>query len=235
MKNTLIFDFDDTICNTTECIEQALEQCHKKFVKLLPNVSLQDLKRADKEAFKELFYYDRVPVYRASFLIWYRILKKLKIKENPILIYNMYKTLHKEVTKNIRLNSGIKRLLRYAKKHKMKIGILSNGNFIEKLERLIKLKIYNSNIRLLTSDITGYEKPDPRAFRRILRMLNSKPSNTIFIGDTLSTDILGAQRAGIMPVLYLRKNMNYSKAKLHKLKYIVKDHNDVINILESLQ
>lgn len=234
MINTLIFDFDDTICNTTECIEEALAHCYLKLVKYYPRITHKDFVKADHEAFKELFYHDRIPVYRASIRIWFRIFKKLKLKQDVVIIYRMYKYLHQTVAKNIRLNDGLKELWDYALENKLKIGILSNGAFLEKIERLIKLDLYTPKVKVVTSDLTGYDKPDPKAFRKMLRILNSKPSQSVFIGDTPSTDIFGAKRVRILPILFKQKDKQYKSTDFKHCKYIVKSHREIIDILEKI-
>jgi len=44
-------------------------------------------------------------------------------------------------------------------------------------------------------------KPGKDAFVRACRLLGVKPAQTVFVGDQLITDVLGAQRAGIRAVL----------------------------------
>lgn len=234
MIKTLIFDFDDTVCNTTQCLEEGLKHSYRKLSEFYPKVTYQAFIRANTNAFKELFYYDRIPVYRASILVWFRILKKLKIKEDEVLIYTMYKYLYRYMTKNIQLKQGFKELMKFTKKNDIKLGILSNGSFLEKMERYIKLKIYRYKIKLVTSDIIGTEKPDPRSFRKILKMLKAKPSQTIFVGDTPSTDIIGAKRVGITPILMKRQSRSYTKQDEEVCDYFVTSHTEIINIIQSL-
>lgn len=234
MIKTLIFDFDDTVCNTTQCLEEGLKHCYRKLSEFYPEVTYENFITANTDAFKELFYHDRIPVYRASILIWFRIFKKLKIKEDEVLIYTMYRYLYKYMTKNIQFKQGFKELMKFTKKNDIKLGILSNGSFLEKMERYIKLKIYRYKIKLVTSDIIGTEKPDPKSFRKILKMLKAKPSQTVFIGDTPSTDIVGARRVGIMSILMKRQSRSYTKQDEDACDYSINSHAEVINIIKFL-
>ena len=45
-------------------------------------------------------------------------------------------------------------------------------------------------------------KPDPRIFKPALEALGTKPAYTLYVGDTLHADVVGATRAG-MPVVQL--------------------------------
>ncbi len=44
-------------------------------------------------------------------------------------------------------------------------------------------------------------KPDPAIFKHALELSQSSPENTLYLGDNYFTDVVGAQRAGLQPVL----------------------------------
>jgi putative hydrolase of the HAD superfamily len=146
----------------------------------------------------------------------------------------MYKHMYNYVEKHIQPTAGLYDLLRFAKANKMKVGILSNGAFLEKMERYNRLKLSKYKVRLITSDVIGYEKPDPRAFRKILKITRSKPNQSIFIGDTPSTDISGASRIGITPILFRRESKSYTPQDLSCTSYVISSHKEVIKIIEEL-
>ena len=50
---------------------------------------------------------------------------------------------------------------------------------------------------ILISGEVGVGKPDCRIFRMALDALSASPSETVMVGDSLTRDILGAQRAGL--------------------------------------
>ena len=45
-------------------------------------------------------------------------------------------------------------------------------------------------------------KPDPGIFEHALYLAESSPEATAYIGDNYYTDVLGAQEAGLYPILY---------------------------------
>jgi HAD superfamily hydrolase (TIGR01549 family) len=47
----------------------------------------------------------------------------------------------------------------------------------------------------------GAWKPDPAIFERAFRESDSSPDQTVYIGDNYYADIIGAQRAGMLPIL----------------------------------
>ena len=194
MIKTVLFDFDDTVCNTTECVEKALDHCYSQLSEQFPHITREEFIKADIDAFRELFYQERVPVYRASILIWFRIFKKLNLNENEVLIYKMYKYLYQNVTKHIKLNNGFDELVKYAKMNGIKMGILSNGAFLEKMERYEKLGLKKYEIKLITSNLSDFKNQIQEHLDIFWNFLAVKQNETMFIGDTLSADIEGAKK-----------------------------------------
>lgn len=57
---------------------------------------------------------------------------------------------------------------------------------------------------VIDSAIVGVEKPHPEIFRMALRRANVRPEEAVYVGDLYSTDIGGAQAAGLRGILYDR-------------------------------
>ncbi len=80
------------------------------------------------------------------------------------------------------------------------LGVISNsvGTMEEQLNR-VGLATYFHTI--LDSAIVGVEKPHPEIFQIALSRAGIEASQALFVGDTYSTDIGGAQLAGLRGVL----------------------------------
>ncbi len=84
-----------------------------------------------------------------------------------------------------------------ALKPNYKLGLLTNGPTDiqwEKIEALGFDKLFD--IIIVAGD-SGIYKPDVRAFETLLAKLEVAAEHSLFVGDTYSTDILGAQNAGM--------------------------------------
>jgi putative hydrolase of the HAD superfamily len=55
---------------------------------------------------------------------------------------------------------------------------------------------------IVDSTIVGVSKPDPEIFRFALEPMGLRPEQCLYVGDTYRYDIVGAQRAGLHPVLF---------------------------------
>lgn len=83
-------------------------------------------------------------------------------------------------------------------KGKYKLLLLTNGSpdlQQEKLDGVPELAGYFDHI--VISGNFGEGKPSPRIFRHALELLGIEPHEAIMVGDKLTTDILGSNRAGI--------------------------------------
>ena len=87
-------------------------------------------------------------------------------------------------------------------KSKYTLHIITNG-FRESQE----IKITASNLNpyfseVITSECTGFAKPDKRIFQHALERANCTAGNCLMVGDNLEADILGAQNAGLDQVFF---------------------------------
>ena len=80
------------------------------------------------------------------------------------------------------------------------LGVLSNRStpFYEQLEYLGLHEYFK--FALAAGEVESW-KPDPKIFQHALGRLETSPEQTLYVGDNYYADILGAQQAGLQPVL----------------------------------
>ncbi len=80
------------------------------------------------------------------------------------------------------------------------LGVISNsiGTMEEQLRRVDLARYFRA---ILDSAIVGVEKPDARIFRMALASAGVEAPEAVFVGDIHSTDVGGAQGAGLLGVL----------------------------------
>jgi putative hydrolase of the HAD superfamily len=82
----------------------------------------------------------------------------------------------------------------------LRVGVVSNadgraGSVLEAAGLASSLDV------IVDSHLEGVEKPDPEIFRRALARLGATADRTLFVGDIVSIDVVGARGAGLRPVL----------------------------------
>jgi putative hydrolase of the HAD superfamily len=90
-------------------------------------------------------------------------------------------------------------LLESLREHGLKLGLVSNAfDPPDLLHRdLAQLGVAERlDVALFSSEV-GRRKPDPEIFQRALDALEVAPSEALFVGDTLASDIAGAAALGL--------------------------------------
>ena len=119
---------------------------------------------------------------------------------------------------------------------KYKIGLISNtgitpGKVIKKV--MVKYDILKYFQITVFSDEIGYYKPSVILFQEALKHLQSKPENTIHIGDLLHTDIKGAKDCGMLSIWF--NDMNQERQSDIVPDFEVKSMLEIIKVINSLQ
>ncbi|MDD5656340.1 MAG: HAD-IA family hydrolase [Elusimicrobia bacterium] len=74
---------------------------------------------------------------------------------------------------------------------------LSDAPKLEVWLRVVSLGLHHYFDEVVTSADLGAPKPAPEPFRRALKILGTKPEETLMVGDWAERDITGAKRLGI--------------------------------------
>ncbi|MCD6424701.1 MAG: HAD family hydrolase [Anaerolineales bacterium] len=99
-----------------------------------------------------------------------------------------------------------------------KMGLVSNRpNPIEAEVKDLGFKSYFDFC--FTSGEVKMAKPDPKIFEHALYLADSSPEITAYIGDNYYTDIVGAQNAGLYPVLIDPRNI-FPDVECHRINKI---------------
>ncbi|MCF7876186.1 HAD family hydrolase [Candidatus Bipolaricaulota bacterium] len=84
---------------------------------------------------------------------------------------------------------------------KFKLGLLTNGPTSLQGRKIDKLGIESWFNSIIISGEHSMAKPDPRIFEVALEQLNSNRDETIYVGNSLEYDVLGANKAQL-PVIW---------------------------------
>jgi putative hydrolase of the HAD superfamily len=112
-------------------------------------------------------------------------------------------------------------------KNKYNLHVITNG-----FEETQHLKLTNSKLNhyfeeIITSERSGYKKPDERMFQFSLELTKANPATSIMIGDSLEADILGAKSSGMKQVYFNPNGIEHSEELTHEIKSL----KELMNIL----
>ena len=79
-----------------------------------------------------------------------------------------------------------------------RIALLSNFDHAPAAEAMIDdMGLRKYFVHIAISDKLGWRKPHPRVFLRLVEELGVEPGETLYVGDTYETDVVGAKSAGL--------------------------------------
>lgn len=120
-----------------------------------------------------------------------------------------------------------------------RLGLISNASDLPDLNRLVKnagLRKYFTTIVVSASE--KIRKPDPKIFEKALNLTGSTPSTSIMVGDTLTADILGAQKSGLRAVWITRRANRPENARVQSLvipDWKITQLSELVPLLNSIQ
>lgn len=89
-----------------------------------------------------------------------------------------------------------------ALKADFRLGIISNGITANQERKLRSAGIREFFDDLITIDLAGFPKPDPRIFSFALERAGVPASRAMHIGDSYQSDVLGAHAAGFSVIFF---------------------------------
>lgn len=122
------------------------------------------------------------------------------------------------------IDAGVRGMLEQLRSAGTKLAIVSNtvvpGHCLDRhLEQEGLLEFFP--IRVYSSD-TRYRKPHPRIFQIALEKVGAKPERTVFVGDLLQTDIVGARRSGMKTIWKPARHAKHAHPGKHKPDLIIR-------------
>jgi len=117
------------------------------------------------------------------------------------------------------IESGI---LEKLKERDIVLGVISNWDS-RLTSTLENLELANHFKFILPSAVVGSAKPDKKIFEEALRLSGVQPHEACHIGDEVKTDIEGAKKLGIHPILLDRDNRfeEYTQRKIKSFLELV--------------
>jgi HAD superfamily hydrolase (TIGR01662 family) len=198
MKKAVIFDFDGVIANTISLDFRIYKEITKKLRKPFPS-SWKGLGELTSGTFKELN-------------------KNLGIRKKEELseAERIYKELRRKWGKEARLFPNVREVIAILKKKGFKIGIISNNyrefvnDFLERtgIEKYIDCFVGHGDAKKL--------KPNPEILLLCMKRLETKPEDTIFIGD-MEVDVEAGRKAKVSKVIAVTWGW-HSRKRLERMK-----------------
>ena len=115
------------------------------------------------------------------------------------------------------------------------VYLLSNAQSCFTLRELELMELRELFDGIVISSDVGYKKPSGEIFRIALEKFGIKAADSVYVGNDMRDDILGAHGAG-MKTAYIetRQSRDYGDLPLPSPNYVAKDHKELKNLLFNL-
>lgn len=177
MVKAVVFDLDDTLYMENEFVEYGLKNAANVAETVYGIVNAN-------EKIRSLYQESKANVFD-------RLVNAEKIKDKETAVAGLVKAYRNCEPKNLHCNPGVLDLLKTLKKKGVRTGIITDG-FADVQKSKIKalgIQEYIDEI-VITDELGGVQcrKPNPIGFEKMLKMLDVKPQEMVYIGDNPNKD-----------------------------------------------
>lgn len=134
---------------------------------------------------------------------------------------------------------GVQEMLQGLSAMGLKLGIISNtASLFQVFDQLEKYGIRKYFRDVTLSSQVGYRKPHPNIFRISLLQMQSDARHSVYVGDTVSRDIIGSKKAGFAYSILIHSQLTKEKDEAlidaPRPDFTVPAIADVLSVCESL-
>ncbi|MBO5712533.1 MAG: YjjG family noncanonical pyrimidine nucleotidase, partial [Acholeplasmatales bacterium] len=190
----LLIDIDDTILDFIASEYYALEQAFKEFGVIYNDETLNTYLKINtsywhKFELKECSYND---IFSNRWIEFFKAINMEPIKDaNDVYFKYLSKS-------SIILPNALKALKKLSLDYD--IYYVTNGNNFVQHNRIYNTPIEKFAKEVFVSELIGYNKPEKKYFDYVLEKTGLKNDEVIVIGDSLSSDMLGARNANMASI-----------------------------------
>lgn len=197
----VLFDLGDTLIRTAEIPAIYRRIAENYGVKL----STDEIREAHKDVGESDAIEGMITSGQEFWVRWNaEVLEKAGIQENKAFLARKIDELWWKYA-DLEVYPDVIETLTQLKSKGLKTGVITNGLKRDYEQILGKLKLTDFFDIVIGIDTCNKAKPDKEIFLHAVNMLNLRPEQAIFIGDSMRFDYEGARNAGLKPLLIDRE------------------------------
>ncbi len=224
----LLWDIDDTLIDFKSSERMALKTCFERFGVVLSDEDVGIYSEINRNYWELLAHgkIEKATLLNRRFEDFTRQLSLDKIDCEEV--NNLFQV---ALGDNAVMFNDAYDVCAYLKKSKRQYAV-TNGTAVAQNKKLHKTgldKLFNG---VFISDEVGWQKPDARYFQFVFsEILDFKHEEAIIIGDSISSDMAGANNVGI-DCCWFNPNGNVNDNTSIQINYEIKRLKDVLEIVE---
>ncbi|MCC6406032.1 MAG: TIGR02253 family HAD-type hydrolase [Planctomycetes bacterium] len=195
----ILFDIDDTLCDTTGFARQARRNAVKAMVaaglKADPEVVFAELEEVIAEFSSNYeHHFDKLLLRLPR--------ESLTNLNRSLVVAAGVAAYHDTKFHELRTFPGVKELFHDLKAAGLRLGVITHGLSVKQAEKLVRLGLvpYLDREAVFISDEIGISKPNPKLYQLALRTLALQPRQVMYVGDNPKNDIAPPKKLGMVTV-----------------------------------
>jgi len=135
------------------------------------------------------------------------------------------------------LRPGVLQMLQTLRDRGYRLGVISNTSSLYSVFNVLEaygIRDFFQDVTL--SSVTGYRKPHPGIFQISLREMRAKAESCVYVGDTVSRDIIGAKRMGFGKAVqipsFLTAKKDAAVGDADRPDLIIRDFSELVTFLD---
>ncbi len=226
----VLFDLDDTLFDRNKAQEEILHRIIHEFHEIFKGIDEKRIFNAflesDRLSTEEFNAGDSIDVVRIERSR--KFLNILGLSENFVgKITEMYIKSYPAI--NVPVKNAKVVIRNLAKK--IQLGVISNGSLDVQHQKLETLGIKHLFRCIVLSEEVGIRKPKPGIFWKATTLLDRRPEECLYVGDSYNTDIAGAKKAGMQACWFNPKGASLSQKDV-KPDFEIHTLYEILGILE---
>ena len=115
----------------------------------------------------------------------------------------------------------------------LKLAVLSDAPRREAWLRLCYLQLQHTFDTVIAFDDTGFKKPHPIPYRKVLSIIKTEPGDTLMVGDWPERDLVGAQDVGMVTV-FARYGFAFGRKPIGRegADFVIDDIRETLSIID---
>ena len=201
----IIFDVDDTLYDQVIPFQKAYDELFKGCYE----ISVEELYKRSRHFSDEVFEATQRGEMSMEKMYIYRVQKAFESLE--ILVSDeealKFQDLYATNQKKLELSKTMIRIMNLCQENQIRLGIITNGpsnHQWNKVEALRVMEYIPREFVFVSGDI-GVAKPHLDLFNYVKEKMDLIPQETLLVGDTFESDIVGANMAGWQTVWLKRR------------------------------
>jgi putative hydrolase of the HAD superfamily len=225
----VLFDIDDTLYDTSLQMSMARLNAVKAMVEAGLPANIEIAYRILEEIVKEFG-----PHYNQHFD---RLLERLGLKWNPRVIAAGVTAYRETSSAYLKTYSDTVPTLLKLRENEYRLGIVSEGKAVKQWQKLIQLGIQHLFHHVLISEEIKENTVTPKMFEVVLKEFDASPKETVFVGNQLDTDILCANKAGVISVRMRKGEHRVEEPKSPDMapKHEINKISEIFSVLKKLE